>query len=124
MSERASLGLDNYFTPHITVDRRMPSSGSLPIEVVHHATLSLAPSTLALRYGQTVSEGMKAYACPAGSASLFKPYQCAARFNRSATRLSTPTMREEMFIEACVATVDLFGNRVTPPSSTAAWGTP
>lgn len=56
MSERASLGFGNYFTPHMTVTRWMPASGWLPVEVADHATLPLAPSALALHYGQAVFE--------------------------------------------------------------------
>jgi branched-chain amino acid aminotransferase len=103
MSERASLGFGNYFTPHMTVTRWMPASGWLPVELADHATLPLAPSALALHYGQAVFEGMKAYSRPSGGASFFRPYRCAARFNRSAARLSMPVMPEEMFVEACEA---------------------
>lgn len=103
MSERASLGFGNYFTPHMIVTRWRPSSGWLPLEIADHTTLPLAPSALALHYGQAVFEGMKAYSRPSGAARLFRPYRCAARFNRSAVRLSMPAMPEEMFISACEA---------------------
>src|ERR1700738_5288477 len=50
--------------------------------------LALAPHTQALHYGQAIFEGMKAYrnlgqTLP-GTALLFRPYEHARRFNRSA----------------------------------------
>lgn len=101
MSQPASLGFGNYFTPHMTVTRWSAKCGWLPVEIVSHDMLSLPPSALALHYGQAVFEGMKAFRRPVGSASLFRPHRCAVRFNRSAARLSMPAVPEGMFIAAC-----------------------
>jgi branched-chain amino acid aminotransferase len=105
MSQGASLGFGNYFTPHMAVTRWSASGGWSPVEVVGHLDLALPPSALALHYGQAIFEGIKAYARPAGSASLFRPARSARRFNRSAARMSMPAVPEEMFMDACEAVV-------------------
>jgi branched-chain amino acid aminotransferase len=105
MSQSGSLGFGNYFTPHMVVARWSPADGWLPLELTDHSALTLAPSAMALHYGQAVFEGLKAYARPGGVASLFRPRRCAARFNRSAVRLSMPVMPEDFFIAACESLV-------------------
>ncbi|MCE7082626.1 branched-chain amino acid aminotransferase [Streptomyces sp. ST2-7A] len=67
--------------------------------------LPLAPHTQALHYGQAIFEGMKAYrnlgtAFPGSPSMLFRPYEHARRFNRSATRLGMPELDERVFVHA------------------------
>ncbi|NHZ41750.1 branched-chain amino acid aminotransferase [Massilia aquatica] len=65
--------------------------------------LQLAPHAQALHYGQAIFEGMKAYrnlgALFQSPALLFRPYDHASRFNRSAQRLGMPRIDEEVFVE-------------------------
>lgn len=65
--------------------------------------LQLAPHAQALHYGQAIFEGMKAYrnlgTLFQSPALLFRPYDHANRFNRSALRLGMPAIDEEVFVE-------------------------
>ncbi|MFI2782674.1 branched-chain amino acid aminotransferase [Streptomyces sp. ALB3] len=67
-------------------------------------SLPLAPHTQALHYGQAIFEGMKAYRNLGDAfdapALLFRPYEHARRFNRSAARLGMPELDERVFVEA------------------------
>ncbi|MEH0971260.1 branched-chain amino acid aminotransferase [Micromonospora sp. CPCC 205546] len=69
------------------------------------APLALDPHAQALHYGQAIFEGMKAYrnlgpASVGGTALLFRPYDHARRFNRSAQRLGMPPIDETYFVGA------------------------
>lgn len=75
--------------------------------------LQLAPHAQALHYGQAIFEGMKAYrnlgALFQSPSLLFRPYDHANRFNRSAARLGMPAIDEEVFVatlEQLVAHLD------------------
>lgn len=62
--------------------------------------LSLHPGTLGLHYGQVIYEGMKAHRQPDGSIAIFRPWDNARRFQRSARRLAMPVLPEHSFVDA------------------------
>ena len=76
------------------------------------AALSLHPATMALHYGQTIFEGMKAFWRPNGQRALFRPADHARRFARSARRMAMPTLPEEDFVAAVEALLRADGNWV------------
>lgn len=67
-------------------------------EVVPYGRIDLAPSTIALHYGQSVFEGLKAFRGPAGRPLLFRPRDHFRRMNRSARRMCMPQIPEEVFL--------------------------
>lgn len=62
--------------------------------------LSLHPGNLALHYGQSVFEGMKASITVDGIPCLFRPEMHSDRINKSANRLCMPSFPEDVFIDA------------------------
>jgi branched-chain amino acid aminotransferase len=62
--------------------------------------LPLHPANMALHYGQSIFEGMKASKNVDGRPMLFRPEMHARRINASARRLSMPEFPEELFIDA------------------------
>ena len=74
-----------------------------------HAPIEILPGARALQYAELVFEGMKAYkvgeAGGAGRANLFRPRENWQRLERSARRLSMPTVPENLFFEAVEAMV-------------------
>lgn len=62
--------------------------------------LSFHPTLLALHYGQSIFEGMKASKTIAGKALLFRPEMHAHRLNISAERMCMPTFPEDIFVAA------------------------
>lgn len=60
--------------------------------------LSFAPSMVALHYGQTIFEGLKAYKDQKGNILTFRPEEHARRINESSVRLCMPQLPEETFL--------------------------
>src|ERR1700733_7200387 len=56
-------------------------------EIRPYGPLSLPPATLALHYGQTIFEGMKAFRMADGRVQIFRPDKHYERFTRSADLL-------------------------------------
>ncbi len=68
--------------------------------IVPYAELSLNPATLALHYGQTIFEGMKAFRMDDGNISIFRIQKHHTRFQRSAERMSMQAPSFDLFNEA------------------------
>ncbi len=94
------------FTDHMFVadyiDGKWQNFEIKPLE-----NLSLHPANLTLHYGQTIFEGMKAFLTNDNKPILYRPERHASRFNRSANRMSMPSIPEEVFIDAVKALVKL-----------------
>ncbi len=62
--------------------------------------LSLHPMNMALHYGQSIFEGMKASRSKDGTPLLFRPELHAQRLNESAHRMCMPQLPASIFLEA------------------------
>jgi branched-chain amino acid aminotransferase len=62
--------------------------------------LSLSPLTLALHYGQSIFEGMKAFRMEDGSVNIFRIDKHYERLNRSLERMCMPSVPYELFVTA------------------------
>lgn len=93
----ANLGFGNYVSDHMLVATFKNKQWS-NYEILPYASLSFAPSTLALHYGQTVFEGLKAFRHESGGVSVFRIEKHYERFCRSLQRLCMPEVPKEMFI--------------------------
>jgi branched-chain amino acid aminotransferase len=62
--------------------------------------IKLSPSCLALHYGQTIFEGLKAYKHPNGDVKVFRPLDNFRRLNRSAVRMCMPEINPDIMLEA------------------------
>jgi branched-chain amino acid aminotransferase len=69
------------------------------------APLQINPSALCFHYGQTVFEGMKAFAMSDGSISIFRIDKHFERFNRSLERMCMPPVPFDLFREGLQALV-------------------
>jgi branched-chain amino acid aminotransferase len=76
------------------------------LELGPFAPLPLSPATLALHYGQSIFEALKAYALDDGSVALFRPDRNAARMAASAERIAMPSLPDGVFEQACELLVD------------------
>ncbi len=74
--------------------------------ILPFANLSLSPSTLALHYGQTVFEGMKAFRMDDGRINIFRIDKHYDRFVKSLDRLCMAAPSKEMFTEGLLKLVD------------------
>jgi branched-chain amino acid aminotransferase len=69
--------------------------------------MSIHPMNMALHYGQSIFEGMKASRSKDGTPLLFRPELHAKRMNASARRMCMPEMPEDIFVEAVHAIVGI-----------------
>ncbi len=93
-----SPGHGDAFTSHLYGLRYSPDLGWHDGGLQPLADLSLHPATLGLHYGQVIFEGMKAFRQQDGSVAVFRPWENARRFNRSAARLAMPELPEHLYV--------------------------
>lgn len=74
--------------------------------IVPYGKFDISPTNLALHYGQSIFEGMKATKRN-GEPVLFRPEMHARRLNASAERMCMPTVPEELFVQAVRMLVEL-----------------
>jgi branched-chain amino acid aminotransferase len=96
-------GFGDTYSDHMVTVRWSAEAGWHDATVEPLAAFSLHPATMALHYGQTIFEGMKAFWRPNGERALFRPADHARRFNRSAHRMAMPTLPEADFVAALEA---------------------
>jgi branched-chain amino acid aminotransferase len=75
--------------------------------IAPYGHINVSPATPAIHYGQSIFEGMKAYASESGEALIFRPFDNWARMNISAERMCMPPLPEELFMEGLAALIDL-----------------
>ena len=68
-------------------------------EIVPYQPIPFDPSLMALHYGQSIFEGIKAYINKNNEVIIFRPDRNWKRFNQSAERMQMPTVPEEIFLE-------------------------
>jgi branched-chain amino acid aminotransferase len=66
--------------------------------VVPYANITITPANLALHYGQSVFEGLKAYRNKEGNISIFRPQRHHQRLLKTLDRMCMPLISEELFI--------------------------
>lgn len=102
-----TLGFGRHFTPRMFTQRYAPERGWHDAEIGPYQPIALDPAGLVFHSGQAIFEGTKAYSRPDGQFNLFRVDQNVARFNRSATRLSMPTIDPEFHAHAISELVKL-----------------
>jgi branched-chain amino acid aminotransferase len=75
--------------------------------IVPFGNLVTNPSTLALHYGQTVFEGMKAFRMQDGHINIFRMEKHYDRFVRSLERMCMAVVPKEIFVEGIARLVEL-----------------
>jgi branched-chain amino acid aminotransferase len=96
-----TVGAD--YSDHMITARWGAERGWHDAELQPLAAFPLHPATMALHYGQTIFEGLKAFWRPDGRRALFRPGDHARRFTRSARRMAMPVLPEEDFVAALKA---------------------
>jgi branched-chain amino acid aminotransferase len=69
-------------------------------EIVPFQNISLSPATLALHYGQSIFEGMKAFRRDDGSIVIFRMDKHYDRINKSLRRMCMPELPYDLFTHA------------------------
>lgn len=100
------LEFGKYISDHMLVCDYSHGEWKQP-QIVPYANLSLSPSALALHYGQTVFEGMKAFRMDNGRINIFRMEKHYDRFVRSLERMCMAVAPEDIFMEGLQQLVDL-----------------
>lgn len=100
------LEFGKYVADHMLVCDYSQGSWHQP-QILPYANLSLSPSTLALHYGQTVFEGMKAFRMEDGRVNIFRIDRHYDRFVRSLERMCMPPIPREIFTEGLLQLISL-----------------
>lgn len=93
---------DRSFTQHYTAGKGWHSA-----TIGAYEPLALNPASTVFHYGQAIFEGCKAFRRPDGHINLFRPWDHAKRFNRSAERMMMPVVPAEDHVEAIVTLVQM-----------------
>jgi branched-chain amino acid aminotransferase len=84
------------------------------LRIVPYGNISISPATPALHYGQSIFEGMKAYAGKNGETMIFRALDNWKRLNISAERMCLPAIPDEIFMEGLSTLLDTDRQWVPP----------
>ncbi|WP_394552449.1 branched-chain amino acid aminotransferase [Agromyces sp. MMS24-JH15] len=96
----AAPGFGKHFTDHMVDICWSEKGGWHRPRVSPYGPIQLDPAAAVLHYGQEVFEGLKAYRHADGSIWTFRPYENAARIQRSAYRMALPELPVDYFIDS------------------------
>ncbi len=113
----AALEFGKYISDHMLVCDYADKEWQQPM-IVPFANLSLNPATLALHYGQTVFEGMKAFRMADGRVNVFRMEKHYDRFVKSLERMCMAVPPKEIFTEGLMKLVET--DRAWVPRQTGA----
>jgi len=68
-------------------------------QIIPYSDLQLSPATLALHYGQSIFEGMKAFYTTNDSINIFRIDHHHKRLNRSLQRMCMPEVPRDLFVD-------------------------
>jgi branched-chain amino acid aminotransferase len=108
-----NIGFGKLFTDHMFVADYVNGEWT-DLRIEPYAPFSLSPATSAIHYGQSIFEGMKAFANAHHDTeiALFRHRENAKRLNRSAVRMAMPEIPEDLFCQALFTLLDLDRNWV------------
>ncbi|HYC38918.1 MAG TPA: branched-chain amino acid aminotransferase [Chitinophagaceae bacterium] len=108
-----NLEFGRYVSDHMLVCDFFDKAWTQP-HVTPFANLSLSPTSLALHYGQTVFEGMKAFRMQDGRINIFRIGRHYERFVRSLERMCMAVPPKSLFFESIITLVEADRDWVPP----------
>ena len=102
----SNLGFGTYISDHMVVVDYKNGEWQEP-KIVPYGEMMMSPAILALHYGQSVFEGMKAFKNKDGQVTIFRPQRHHQRFNKSLERMCMPAIGEELFTNSLAALIEL-----------------
>jgi branched-chain amino acid aminotransferase len=112
------LEFGKYVADHMLVCDYANGSWDTP-RIVPFGDLTLSPTALALHYGQTVFEGMKAFRLEDGRINIFRIHKHYERLTRSLDRMCMAIVPEEVFVEGLRQLISLDKQWVPTAEGTA-----
>ncbi|WP_350349601.1 branched-chain amino acid aminotransferase [Agromyces sp. G08B096] len=115
----ADPGFGNHFTDHMVDLCWSEKGGWHRPRVSPYGPIQLDPAAAVLHYAQEIFEGLKAYRHADGSIHTFRPYENAARMQRSAHRMALPELPVEVFIDSLKQLIAVDGDWVPTADETS-----
>ncbi|QAY73706.1 branched-chain amino acid aminotransferase [Agromyces protaetiae] len=115
----AAPGFGQHFTDHMVDVCWSEKGGWHRPRVSPYGPIQLDPAAAVLHYGQEIFEGMKAYRHADGSIHTFRPYENAARMQRSARRLALPELPSDIFLDSVKQLIAVDGSWVPSQAETS-----
>ena len=112
------LEFGKYMSDHMLVCDFINGEWQTP-HIVPFANLSISPTALALHYGQTVFEGMKAFKMADGNINIFRIEKHYDRFVRSLKRMCMAVVPGDIFIQGLIQLIQLDKNWVPSENGSA-----
>lgn len=101
-----SIDFGKYISDHMFVSQYKNGQWSEG-EVVPFGAIDISPAALALHYGQSVFEGMKAFKTTDGKVNVFRTNKHIERLNKSLDRMCMTALPEELFHNAIRTFIDV-----------------
>lgn len=112
------LEFGKYVSDHMLICDYADGKWGSP-QVLPFANLSLSPTALALHYGQTVFEGMKAFKMPDGRINIFRIDKHYDRFVKSLERMCMAVVPKDVFVEGMKKLVEVDRNWIPERNGSA-----
>ena len=100
------LEFGKYIADHMLICDYANGNWKQP-QIVPYANLSISPSALALHYGQTVFEGMKAFRMDDDRINIFRVEKHYDRFVKSLQRMCMAVVPKEIFMDGLMQLIAL-----------------
>lgn len=101
-----NLGFGAHISDHMLMIDYKDGQWQEP-KIVPFGNLELSPAMLALHYGQSVFEGMKAFKNDQGTITIFRPERHHKRLLKSLDRMCMPAIGEELFLQSLSALIEV-----------------
>lgn len=102
----ANLEFGKYMADHMTVVDYNNGGWGNP-EIVPYGDLPMSPATMALHYGQSIFEGMKAFRMKDGAINIFRLKKHHERLERTLDRMCMPSISEELFMQSLQSLIEV-----------------
>lgn len=100
-----NLGFGNHISDHMLVVDYKNGKWGEP-KVVPYGEIPMTPAILAIHYGQSIFEGMKAFKRADGTIVIFRPHRHHQRMLKSLERMCMPAISEELFLSGLSAVIE------------------
>jgi branched-chain amino acid aminotransferase len=101
-----NLGFGAHISDHMLMIDYKDGQWQEP-KIMPYGNLELSPAMLALHYGQSVFEGMKAFKNDQGTITIFRPERHHKRLLKSLDRMCMPGISEELFLQSLSALIEV-----------------
>lgn len=95
----SNLEFGKYMSDHMTVVDYDNGAWGTP-EIAPYGDIMMSPATMALHYGQSIFEGMKAFRMKDGSINIFRMKKHHERIQRTLDRMCMPLIPQDMFYQS------------------------